>query len=125
MWILHQPIHTLSRPISPASLAVIRILFALLMIQEVVLDTYESTLLEHSPNKDGELPFYFPLVDGLPRPTPLGVNLLFSGMGVCLVLIGLGLFYRVAIVIYTLLTWYWYCLQSNNWTNHVSQAHVC
>ena len=114
---------TLTRPIAPSSLAVVRIAYALLMLREVIVDQFAKTVSMHTAamvHGEEVLPIYFPLFDSVPRPTPLAVHWLFGVMGVSLVLVALGLSYRVAIVTYTVLYWYFFSLKTTQWTNHVS-----
>ena len=110
----------MSRPISPSSIAVIRILFAIIMIYETVISRFWKDLHYEFNSESERYPLmHLAIFDAYPFPTSDSFRVLKFGMYTSLVLVACGLFYRVAIVVYTCIYWYFFFLDIDNWTNHV------
>ncbi|XP_076990946.1 vitamin K-dependent gamma-carboxylase isoform X1 [Tamandua tetradactyla] len=106
----------LNRPTDPASLAVFRFLFGLLMLLDIPQERGLSSLDRRY--LDGLEVCRFPLLDVL-RPLPLDwMYLVYTIMFLGALGMMLGLCYRISCVLFLLPYWYVFLLDKTSWNNH-------
>ncbi|XP_047637590.1 vitamin K-dependent gamma-carboxylase isoform X2 [Phacochoerus africanus] len=106
----------LNRPTDPASLAVFRFLFGLLMVLDIPQERGLSSLDRRY--LDGLEVCRFPLLDAL-QPLPLDwMYLVYTIMFLGALGMMLGLCYRISCVLFLLPYWYVFLLDKTSWNNH-------
>ncbi|XP_044518981.1 vitamin K-dependent gamma-carboxylase [Gracilinanus agilis] len=106
----------LNRPTDPASLAVFRFLFGLLMVLDIPQERGLS-FLDHR-YLDGLEVCRFPLIDAL-HPLPLDwMYLVYTVMFLGALGMMLGLWYRLSCLLFLLPYWYVFLLDKTSWNNH-------
>lgn len=106
----------LNRPMDPASLAVFRFLFGLLMVLDIPQERGLSSLDRRY--LDGLEVCRFPLLDVL-QPLPLDwMYLVYTVMFLGALGMMLGLCYRISCVLFLLPYWYVFLLDKTSWNNH-------
>ncbi|XP_016057281.1 PREDICTED: vitamin K-dependent gamma-carboxylase isoform X3 [Miniopterus natalensis] len=106
----------LNRPTDPASLAVFRFLFGLLMLLDIPQERGLSSLDRRY--LDGLDVCRFPLLDAL-QPLPLDwMYLVYTIMFLGALGMMLGLCYRISCVLFLLPYWYVFLLDKTSWNNH-------
>nr|KAF6446853.1 gamma-glutamyl carboxylase [Rousettus aegyptiacus] len=106
----------LNRPTDPASLAVFRFLFGLLMVLDIPQERGLSSLDRRY--LDGLDVCRFPLLDAL-QPLPLDwMYLVYTIMFLGALGMMLGLCYRISCVLFLLPYWYVFLLDKTSWNNH-------
>ncbi|KAM6203042.1 vitamin K-dependent gamma-carboxylase [Rhynchocyon petersi] len=106
----------LNRPMDPASLAIFRFLFGLLMVLDIPQERGLSSLDRRY--LDGLEVCRFPLLDAL-RPLPLDwMYLVYTIMFLGALGMTLGLCYRLSCVLFLLPYWYMFLLDKTSWNNH-------
>ncbi|KAB1256706.1 Vitamin K-dependent gamma-carboxylase [Camelus dromedarius] len=106
----------LNRPTDPASLAVFRFLFGLLMVLDIPQERGLSSLDRRY--LDGLDVCRFPLLDAL-QPLPLDwMYLVYTIMFLGALGVMLGLCYRISCVLFLLPYWYVFLLDKTSWNNH-------
>ncbi len=106
----------LSKPISIAPLVFFRIGFALVLLIEGIRYWFKG--LVHSFWVDPEMHFSYPLFQWLPDLPGSAIVALYALMGVLLVCIILGFFYRVASILFFILISYFFLLDQTPYLNH-------
>ena len=110
-WRLH-----LSRPVSGQSLAVFRILFGALIFWDfwrfILHDRVWRYWIEP------EFHFSYPGFGWVSAPSELWVHIAWAGIGISAVMVAIGLFYRVAIVVLTLLFGWFFLIDAAEYLNH-------
>ncbi|XP_022359868.1 vitamin K-dependent gamma-carboxylase isoform X1 [Enhydra lutris kenyoni] len=106
----------LNRPTDPASLAVFRFLFGLMMVLDIPQERGLSSLDRRY--LDGLDVCRFPLLDAL-QPLPLDwMYLVYTIMFLGALGMMLGLCYRISCVLFLLPYWYVFLLDKTSWNNH-------
>nr|XP_023474557.1 vitamin K-dependent gamma-carboxylase isoform X5 [Equus caballus] len=106
----------LNRPTDPASLAVFRFLFGLLMVLDIPQERGLSSL--DRKYLDGLEVCRFPLLDVL-QPLPLDwMYLVYTVMFLGALGMMLGMCYRISCVLFLLPYWYVFLLDKTSWNNH-------
>nr|XP_008514192.1 PREDICTED: vitamin K-dependent gamma-carboxylase [Equus przewalskii] len=106
----------LNRPTDPASLAVFRFLFGLLMVLDIPQERGLSSL--DRKYLDGLEVCRFPLLDVL-QPLPLDwMYLVYTIMFLGALGMMLGMCYRISCVLFLLPYWYVFLLDKTSWNNH-------
>uniref|UniRef100_A0A452END5 Gamma-glutamyl carboxylase n=1 Tax=Capra hircus TaxID=9925 RepID=A0A452END5_CAPHI len=106
----------LNRPTDPASLAVFRFLFGLMMVLDIPQERGLSSLDRRY--LDGLEVCRFPLLDAL-QPLPLDwMYLVYTIMFLGALGMMLGLCYRISCVLFLLPYWYVFLLDKTSWNNH-------
>ncbi|XP_019797733.1 vitamin K-dependent gamma-carboxylase isoform X1 [Tursiops truncatus] len=106
----------LNRPTDPASLAVFRFLFGLMMVLDIPQERGLSSLDRRY--LDGLEVCRFPLLDAL-QPLPLDwMYLVYTIMFLGALGMMLGLRYRISCVLFLLPYWYVFLLDKTSWNNH-------
>ncbi|KAI5140877.1 Vitamin K-Dependent Gamma-Carboxylase [Manis pentadactyla] len=106
----------LNRPTDPASLAVFRFLFGLMMVLDIPQERGLSSLDRRY--LDGLEVCRFPLLDVL-QPLPLDwMYLVYTIMFLGALGMMLGLCYRISCVLFLLPYWYVFLLDKTSWNNH-------
>ncbi|KAK4309926.1 hypothetical protein Pmani_018479 [Petrolisthes manimaculis] len=124
----------LHQPCDPASLAVTRIAFGLLMMLDI---PHERGMSKADIKWNTEITCQFPLFQGL---TPLPINymiMLYALMVFCAASIAVGWKWRTSCGIFVICYWYHFLLDTSTWNNHsylygllatillFSDAHKC
>ena len=104
-----------SHPVSGQSLAVFRIVFGLLMLNDVVYVITEGWLTFYYVERFVLFPYFGLEVPPLPPPW---LHLLWGACGVCCVLVALGAFYRLAISGFNAIFIYFFLLDQAVYLNH-------
>ncbi|MCY3670005.1 MAG: HTTM domain-containing protein, partial [Alphaproteobacteria bacterium] len=104
-----------ARPVSGQSLAVFRIAFGLLMLNDVVHVLDEGWLTRFYIDRAILFPYYGLEVPPLPAPW---LQLLWGACGLCCVLVALGAFYRIAIWGFNAIFIYFFLLDQLLYLNH-------
>ncbi|KAL3875762.1 hypothetical protein ACJMK2_033680 [Sinanodonta woodiana] len=108
-------IRLLFRPEDPASLALLRVFFGILMVMDTI---HERGLHRVSEIWGDPDQCQFPLFDFL-KPLPVEwmcmvyLSLILSALGICL-----GLMYRINCLIFVICYWYLFLLNKTAWNNH-------
>lgn len=107
---------SLARPISPQSLAVIRILFGAILVWDCWRYIRHTRITRYYVNVDMTFPYFgWDFIQPLPEPW---IHWAWLGVGVSAFLVMIGLFYRVAIVVFILLFGYFFLLDRSEYLNH-------
>jgi hypothetical protein len=106
----------LSERVSIQSLAVFRILFGLLLVWDVLRFVQFDRIERYYVVP--EFTFAYPFVGAVPRLGEPWIHWAWALVGVFAVMVTIGLFYRVAIVGFTLLFTYFFLLDSAQYLNH-------
>ncbi len=108
--------HWFFKPVDASSLAVFRIIFGALLLFESV--NYGIFLCLDCMYRDTSLLFKYHHFEWAVLPPGNGLELMFLGMGISAFCVMVGLFYRVAIVVYTLLFTWHFLLDQALYLNH-------
>ena len=104
-----------SHPVSGQSLAVFRIVFGFLMLNDVVYVLTQGWLTFYYVERDILFPYFGLAVPPLPAPW---LHLLWGACGLCCVLVALGAFYRPAIWGFNAIFIYFFLLDQTVYLNH-------
>lgn len=104
-----------ARPVSGQSLAVFRIVFGFLMLNDVVYVLTHGWLTRYYVERDILFPYFGLEVPPLPAPW---LHLLWGACGLCCVLVALGALYRLAIWGFNAIFIYFFLLDQAVYLNH-------
>lgn len=108
--------HWFFKPVDASSLAVFRIMFGALLLFDSI--NYGIFLCLDCMYRDTSLLFKYAFFEWVALPPGAGLEMLFVVMGVCAFCIMIGLFYRIAIVVYTIAFAWFFLLDQGQYLNH-------